>query len=129
MANNSTLNYGVYDFKKYGYIAPPKPKLNGGHYVGQPFHEDAEYGNVPVIADVDYIMSENLKSARGPDEGRFHYPGNVRPGNNMQEMPGVVQYSNQNNIKCVSNKAVHKSKESVEQNVEPYNPNAQYDNY
>lgn len=128
MANNSSLNYGIYNFEKYGYMKPPKPRLNGGHYTGEEFKQDAKYGTVPVIADVDYLMYENLKSANGPDEARFHYPGEVRAGNNTQEMPGLVKYSNHHNIKCVSNKEVHKSKEDT-YNVEPYNPNTQYNKY
>tara|TARA_Y100000389_G_scaffold6918_1_gene6639 strand:+ start:33 stop:419 length:387 start_codon:yes stop_codon:yes gene_type:complete len=128
MANNSSLSYGIYDFEEHGYMKPPKPRLNGGLYTGEEFKEDAEYGNVPVVSDVDYMMSENLKSARGPDEARFHYPGNVRPGNNIQLMPGLVEYSNHHHIKCVSNKEVHKSKEEV-LNVEPYNPNEQFQKY
>ena len=125
MANNSSLNYGIYDFEKYGYMKPPQPKLNGGLYTGEEFNKDSDYGNVKVIADVDYLMYENLKSAKGPDEGRFHYPGSTRPGNNVQLMPGLVEYSNHHSIKCVSNKEVHKSKEDT-YNVEPYNPNPQY---
>ena len=58
-------------------------------------------------------MYENLKSARGPDEARFHYPGYTRPGNNKQESPGVVSYSNKHIMKCVSNEAIHKSKQAV----------------
>lgn len=128
MANNSSLNYGIYDFEKYGYMKPPQPKLNGGLYTGEEFKDDAEYGNVQVVADVDYLMYENLKSAKGPDEARFHYPGYVRPGNNIQLMPGIVDYSNHHNIKCVSNKEVLKSKEEATK-VEPYNPNQQYQKY
>lgn len=124
MANNSSLNYGIYDFEKYGYMSVPQPKLNGGHYSGEKFHQDAEYATIPVKPDVDFMMSENLKSARGPDEGRFHYPGYTRPGNNSQQMPGVVTYSNQHNIKCISNKAIYQSKQS--NIVEPYNPNPQF---
>lgn len=128
MANNSTLNYGIYDFEKYGYTQAPKPKLNGGHYTGEPFAKNAEYATVQVIPDVDYMMYENLKSARGPDEGRFHYPGSVRPGNNFQKNPGVVDYSNKHNIKCVSNKAIYESKKEIEDEVEGYDPEVQYKN-
>ena len=81
-----------------------------------------------AFQSIALLESENLKSAKGPDEGRFHYPGNVRPGNNIQLMPGVVQYSNHHNIKCVSNKEVYKSKQET-YNVEPYNPNEQLQKY
>ena len=43
-------------------------------------------------------------------------------------MPGIVDYSNHHNIKCVSNKEVLKSKEEATK-VEPYNPNQQYQKY
>ena len=129
MANNSTLQYGNYEFEKYGYTKAPKPRLNGGWFTGEKFAKDAEYGTVNVIPDVDYMMYENLKSARGPDEARFHYPGYTRPGNNSQEMPGVVKYSNKHNMKCISNKAVHESKKEIEDELEPYDPNAEYKNY
>ena len=36
----SQLNYGLYEFDKYGYMQPPPPKLNGGLYTGQPFKYD-----------------------------------------------------------------------------------------
>jgi len=129
MANNSTLQYGNYEFEKYGYTKVPKPKLNGGWFTGEKFNKDAEYGNVHVIPDIDYIMYENLKSARGPDESRFHYPGYTRPGNNKQETPGIVTYSNKHTMKCISNKHIHKSKQEIIDDLEPYDPNDKYNNY
>lgn len=129
MANNSTLQYGNYEFEKYGYAKVPEPKLNGGWFTGEKFNEDVGYGTVKVIPEVDYIMYENLKSARGPDEARFHYPGYTRPGNNKQESPGIVSYSNKHIMKCVSNEAIHKSKQEIIDDLEPYDPNAKYNNY
>lgn len=123
----SSLNYGLYDFDKHGYMKPKKPEKNGGLYTGEEFNRNKDYGNVPTINDVDYLMAHNLKSALGPDEGRFHYPGYTRPGNNYQENPGLKKYSNQHNIYCISNKEIYKSKISNEWRVEPYNPVSNYE--
>jgi hypothetical protein len=65
---------------------PPAP-LNGGLYTGEPFK--GPWGNVPVIPDVDYMTSINLRSANPPVEALMHYPGGPRAGNNKQNMPGV----------------------------------------
>jgi hypothetical protein len=67
----------------------PQPKLNGGLYTGEPFYKDAPWANVPVVPDVDYMTNVNLRSANPPPGAIFQYPGNVRPGNNYQKMPGV----------------------------------------
>lgn len=66
-----------------------EPKLNGGLYTGEPFEKHAQWGVVPVIPDVDYMTHINLRSANPPVEAIYQYPGNVRPGNNSQVMPGV----------------------------------------
>lgn len=65
---------------------PPRA-LNGGLYTGEPFK--GPWANVPIIPDVDYLTSINLKSANPPLEALTHYPGGNRPGNNYQNMPGV----------------------------------------
>ena len=56
------------------------------------------------------FATENLKSANGPVEGLFHYPGYTRPGNNKQELPGTKQYSNIHSFRCLSNKHLMKHK-------------------
>ena len=68
------------------YNVPP-PALNGGLYTGEPFK--GPWANVPVTPDVDYLTHVNLKSAHPPSEALKHYPGGPRPGNNVQNMPGV----------------------------------------
>ena len=92
----SQLNYGLYEFEKYGYMEAPPPKLNGGLYTGEPFN--GAHGNYPVKPDAVYMTNENLRSANGPVEGLFHYPGNNRPGNNSQKMTGV-KHSGKESIK------------------------------
>ena len=67
----------------------PKPSLNGGLYTGEPFAKNAPYANVPVIPDVGYMIHYNLRSANPPPGAIYQYPGNIRPGNNHQVMPGV----------------------------------------
>ena len=67
------------------------------------------------------MVNTNLRSANGPVEGLFHYPGNNRPGNNSQDMPGVVQYSNKHKIQSLSSKAVFEAQSQIEsQKVLPY---------
>ena len=63
MANNSTLQYGNYEFEKYGYTKVPEPKLNGGWFTGEKFNEGAGYGTVKVVPEIDYIMYENAAIA------------------------------------------------------------------
>ena len=103
--NKSSLEYGLYEFDKYGYMQAPKPKLNGGLYTGEPFK--GNYGNIPVSSDIGELVNENLRSSNGPVEGLFHIPGNIRPGNNEQKLPGYAKYSDKNNFKCLSSKAIY----------------------
>lgn len=71
----------------------PEPKLNGGLYTGEPFYKNAPWANVPCIPDVDYMTHVNLRSANPPPGAIYQYPGNVRPGNNYQKMPGIEKRS------------------------------------
>ena len=104
----STLQYSDYEFEKYGYMKPKPPALNGGLYTGEKFN--GAHGNVPVQADAEYMITQNLASANPPIEGRFHYPGYTRPGNNKQNLPGTKQYSNIHSFRCLSNKELIKYK-------------------
>jgi len=104
----STLQYSDYEFEKYGYMQPKPPALNGGLYTGEKFN--GPHGNVPVQADAEYLITKNLASANPPIEGRFHYPGYTRPGNNKQNLPGTRQYSNIHHFRCLSNKELLKYK-------------------
>lgn len=67
----------------------PPPSLNGGLYTGEPFKKNAPWANVPVIPTVGYMIHYNLRSANPPPGAIYQYPGNIRPGNNHEEMPGV----------------------------------------
>ena len=85
----SGLKFSPYEYTLY--VPPPPPKLNGGLYTGEPFKEGAPWANVPVIADIDYMIHHNLRSANPPIEALFQYPGQVRPGNNYQAMTGLAK--------------------------------------
>ena len=80
-------------------VPPPPPSLNGGLYTGEPFLKGAPWGNVPVIPDVSYMTHVNLRSANPPLAAIYQYPGNIRPGNNFQEMPGVSTIKKYN-VQC-----------------------------
>ena len=116
----SRLNYGLYEFEKYGYMEAPPPKLNGGLYTGEPFN--GVHGNYPVKPDAVYMTNENLRSANGPVEGLFHYPGNNRPGNNSQKMTGVKQFSSNTNIQCLDDNTVNSTRSQLSKTntVTPY---------
>jgi len=111
----STLQFSDYEFEKYGYMKPKPPALNGGLYSGEPFN--GAHGNVPVPADGEYMTTQNLKSANGPIESLFHYPGYTRPGNNKQELPGTKQYSNIHSFRCLSNKNLIKHKNNSQNSI------------
>lgn len=82
------------------YMPPPKPSLNGGLYTGEPFAKDAPWANVPVVPDVGYMIHYNLRSAQPPMDALTQYPGNNRPGNNYQPMPGVSVASAEYGLMC-----------------------------
>jgi hypothetical protein len=107
----SSLQFSDYEFEKYGYMKPKPPSKNGGLYSGEEFK--GPHRNIPVIADSEYMITENLKSANGPIEGLFHYPGYTRPGNNKQELPGTKQYSNIHSFRCLSNKQLFEHKNKI----------------
>ena len=107
----TSLQFSDYEFEKYGYMKAPQPKLNGGLYSGEAFN--GAHGNVPVMADGEYMTTKNLKSANPPTEGLYHYPGYTRPGNNKQELPGTKQYSNIHSFRCLSNKELLKRKNGL----------------
>lgn len=82
------MQFAPFEHNK-SYTPPPKPKLNGGLYTGEPFREGAPWGNVPVVADIDYMIHYNLRSANPPIQALYQYPGTIRPGNNFQAMTGL----------------------------------------
>ena len=73
-------------------VPPPPPRVNGGLYTGKPFPPDAPWRNFPVIPDATYMVSENLKSAKGPKAGLDAIPGYTRPGNNITTFPNHQLY-------------------------------------
>lgn len=81
-------------------VPPPPRRLNGGLYTGQPFEKDAPWANLSVIPEAGYMTYVNLRSANPPPDALMQYPGNIRPGNNYQYMPGVSRLSIKTNLWC-----------------------------
>ena len=72
----------------------PAPKLNGGLYTGQPFLENAPWGNVPVRPTTAYMTNVNLQTANPPVQALFQMAAGFRPGNNTDDlMPGIKTYT------------------------------------
>jgi hypothetical protein len=90
----------------------PPPVLNGGLYTGEPFAKDAPWANVPIIPDAGYMTNVALRSANPPLAALTQYPGNNRPGNNTQSMPGVQVVDDKYGLLC--NKPTSDYKEKVQ---------------
>lgn len=104
----------------------PQPMLNGGLYTGEAFQEGAPWGNVPCIPDVDYMTNVNLQSASPPPGAIYQYPGNVRPGNNYQKMPGVERVSKLAQA-CIARSCFNQKKNCV---IEPFDGEySKYESY
>ena len=118
--NKSSLEYGNYNFQKYGYMKAPEPKVNGGLYTGEKAVGD--HANISVSSDIGTLTNNNLRSANGPVEGLFHYPGYNRPGNNSQKMTGVKQFSSNTNIQCLDDNTVNSTRSQLSKTntVTPY---------
>ncbi len=87
------MNYSyIPEEYQQSFVSAPKPSHNGGLYGGAAFAPNAPWANIPVSPDVDTYIHQNLKSANPPPQATTQYPGNVRPGNNFQVMPGVDAY-------------------------------------
>ena len=84
------------------FVPPPQPSLNGGLYTGQPFAPGAPWANVPVTPEGTYMTHVNLRSAHPPPGASHQYAGSIRPGNNLQEMPGVSMLSDKHAALCLS---------------------------
>ena len=82
-----------YNFEEVGYMPPPAPSLNGGLYTGEPFAKGAPWANTYVPADVVAYTNVNLRSAKPAPGATTQYPGQTRPGNNIQQMPGIIDYN------------------------------------
>ena len=102
-----SLQFSPYHYDNY--VPPPPLKLNGGLYTGEPFAKGAPWANVPVVADIDYMIHYNLRSANPPIEALFQYPGTVRPGNNSQNMSGIAKPEGYDFLctPCIKNKGCH----------------------
>lgn len=84
------------------FVPPPQPSLNGGLYTGQPFAPGAPWANVPVTPEGTYMTHVNLRSAHPPPGASHQYAGSIRPGNNLQQMPGVSMLSDKHAALCLS---------------------------
>jgi len=69
----------------FDYTAP----VNGGLYTGEPFEKGAPWANIPIKPDVDFLVNKAWAGVAPPD-ALMQYPGATRPGNNYQQMPGVM---------------------------------------
>lgn len=87
------LQFGLYDFEKYGYMSTPTPSLNGGLYTGEEFHRNAPHRNFPVSPDTTVYLNENLQNGNevAPYEATVMYPP-TRKGNSFVEWKGLTKY-------------------------------------
>lgn len=83
-------------------VLPPPPPHNNGWFTGEPFAKDAAYGPVPIIPDTGFLVHFNLRSALPPPRALTQYPGNHRPGNNYQPMPGIQAAPGPYNLWCAN---------------------------
>ena len=69
----------------------PQPAPHGGLYSdvnssGKPWH------SIPVMPDMNYMITQNLQSANPPPGATQQFIGTPRPGNNSVQLPGVYTY-------------------------------------
>lgn len=77
---------------------PPR-SVNGGLYTGEPFRENAPWGNVPVVPEAD-TYTQNLQSAN-PPPGAMVIPSYTRPGNNTVNQAYHQQFGAPLNFMCM----------------------------
>ena len=98
---------------------PPKPRLNGGLYTGEPFAPGAPWGNVPITPDAGYMSSVALRTANPPPGAKYHFGGGgLRPGNNTpflplemvgaQRVPGLNMVCTPNDPKPFANSPINR---------------------
>ena len=80
-----------------------QPPLNGGHYTGEPFLENAPWRAFPVVPCTAYMNHVNLRSADGPVQSLFQFPANIRPGNSSTDtdtcgLPGIAKFDGNKNF-------------------------------
>jgi hypothetical protein len=107
---SSTLEYGNYEFEKYGYTPIPSYSINGGRLSGIQYSSNLPWSNKNVsyeenIQRFNYINGLNNINET-PTEALFQYSGNIRPGNHYQNMPGVVNPSNKHSMQCIDNNKI-----------------------
>lgn len=87
----------------YSYIEAEEPiqipprQVNGGLYTGEPFKENAPWGNRPIIPEA-HIMVSNLASQHPGAQDMI--PGTTRLGNNTQVFPNHEKYNTSYQFMC-----------------------------
>jgi hypothetical protein len=83
----------------YSYIDPqepisvPKPQVNGGLYTGEPFKQNAPWGNIAIEPE-SHVYAEKLNRLDS-------IPGYTRLGNNTQQFPAHEKYDKKNRFICL----------------------------
>ncbi len=68
----------------------PNSAPNCGWFTGKPFRKDTRGSGwecVPVQPTSEFLLTQNLASAKPPPIASLQYHENVRPGNHCQGMP------------------------------------------
>jgi hypothetical protein len=97
--NGTSLDYAKYiPLNQQQTTQALKPPHNGGLYTGEPFMENAPWGNVPIVPITENLVHNTLKNVDNPTPGaNTEYPHYTRLGNNFQTTPGLQVI---NNIAC-----------------------------
>jgi len=74
----------------------PGPSYNGAHTIGEPCI--GGHCAVPVEPTVGHMINQNLRSANPPKGALTVYPWSYRLGNSSDNVPGLVKYTNDNNL-------------------------------
>lgn len=116
----SSLDYGNYEFEKYGYMPPSKPMHNGGWYSGESFALGAPYATVATVADTEPLMTDTIRIGNQVNEAHFHRSGE-RPGNNYVKRDATYysRITPKNTTPCLTNSAIQKQNP-----IKPYDPNS-----
>jgi hypothetical protein len=69
---------------------------NAGLFSGE--QATGPWGSIKVEPTTTNYINNNLKSANPPPQALTQYQGTDRGGNNTQEMPGVVDYTNNKDV-------------------------------
>lgn len=88
---------------QYSYIDPEEPigvpsrLVNGGLYTGQPFKQNAPWGNIAIEPEAHKMVTKLASVHPGAQD---MIPGTTRPGNNTQTFPNHEGYGPQYSFMC-----------------------------